>query len=98
MTLTATAAAAAIGLINLVGNLGGFIGPYANGSLMTLGYSDALRVGMLSLSYVIAAVLAACVRIPRQNMRTPESAVKAATAEPHARYVSLRNASRVMPD
>ncbi len=69
MTLTAAAAAAAIGLINLVGNLGGFVGPYANGSLMTKGYPDALRIGLLSLSYLAAACLVFLVKV--RSSETP---------------------------
>ena len=69
MSLTATAAAAAIGLINLVGNLGGFVGPYANGSLMTKGYSDTMRIGLLSLSYLVAAILVAAFRVPRERQQ-----------------------------
>jgi sugar phosphate permease len=46
--LTASSAAAAIGLINSVGNLGGFVGPYLMGYVNTT--TNSFAVGMLYLS------------------------------------------------
>jgi predicted MFS family arabinose efflux permease len=51
------AAAGAIGLINAVGNLGGFVGVYLIGWLLTSGWSYPSAIVWLSLSYGIAAVL-----------------------------------------
>jgi sugar phosphate permease len=46
--LTASSAAAAIGLINSVGNLGGFVGPYVMGYVSTT--TNSFAAGMLYLS------------------------------------------------
>jgi MFS transporter, ACS family, tartrate transporter len=71
MTLSAVAAAAAIGLINSVGNLGGFAGPYANGTLIDLKFSDTFRISLLSLSYIVAAILVSAVDPGKSRDRTP---------------------------
>jgi MFS transporter, ACS family, tartrate transporter len=55
--LSGTAAAASIGLINSVGNLGGYAGPYVVGYLSTLTGSFLGGVLYLSLSALVAAVL-----------------------------------------
>jgi len=55
--LTGTAAAASIGLINLVGNFGGFVGPYAVGYLSNLTNSFVAGILYLSLSALVAAFL-----------------------------------------
>jgi len=51
-------AAAGIAWINAVGNLGGFIGPYAVGLLSDISGSLTIPVGALSLSLLVTAVLA----------------------------------------
>jgi ACS family tartrate transporter-like MFS transporter len=79
MSLTAVAAAAAIGLINSIGNLGGFVGPYANGSLMDRGFPDSLRVGLLSLSYLVAAFLIGLVKV--QKSGEPQESPSAESAD-----------------
>ncbi len=53
--LTGTAAAASIGLINSIGNLGGFVGPYLVGYLSNR--TGSFRGGLMCLS--VSAVLAA---------------------------------------
>ncbi len=55
--LAGTANAAAIGLINSVGNLGSFVGPYAMGWLKerTTGYTAGVLV--LAVSCVVTALL-----------------------------------------
>ena len=65
--LTESAAAAAIGLINSFGNLGGFVGPYILGSVKTA--TDSFNIGLmlLSLSMVIGA---GCVLAVRHAART----------------------------
>lgn len=55
--LTGTAAAASIGLINSVGNLGGFVGPYLVGYLSNKTGTFISGVLYLSLSAMIAAVM-----------------------------------------
>jgi ACS family tartrate transporter-like MFS transporter len=53
--LTGSSAAATIGLINSVGNLGGFVGPYVVGYLSTATGSFFWGVVYLSLSALVAA-------------------------------------------
>ena len=55
--LTEGAAAASIGLINSVGNLGGFAGPYAVGYLEQLTGSTSAGIVCLAASLVLAAIL-----------------------------------------
>ncbi len=55
--LTETAAAAAIGLINSVGNLGGFVGPYIVGYLNNSTGSFYAGIIYLSCSALVAAIL-----------------------------------------
>ncbi|MBL8203715.1 MAG: MFS transporter [Blastocatellia bacterium] len=65
--LTGSAAATAVGLINSVGNLGGFIGPYAVGYLkdVTGGY----KAGMLFLAgcALLAGLLATRIKVPKKQ-------------------------------
>jgi len=63
--LTGTAAAAAIGLINSFGNLGGFVGPYIVGYLTTATHSFVAGVIYLAASAASAAALVLLVR-PRE--------------------------------
>jgi MFS transporter, ACS family, tartrate transporter len=64
--LTGSAAATAVGLINSIGNLGGFIGPYAVGYLKdrTGGY----KAGMLFMGgcALIAGLLATRIKVPKK--------------------------------
>ena len=60
--LGGTAAAASIGLINSVGNLGGYAGPYVVGYLSTLTGSFLGGVLYLSLSALVAAVIVLSIR------------------------------------
>jgi len=63
--LGGTSAAACIGAINCVGNLGGFVGPYMLGFLSThSGGSYASGVLFLSVTAVVAAILVVLVRRP----------------------------------
>ncbi len=55
--LTGTAAAATIGLINSVGNLGGFVGPYVVGYLVRTTGSNTAGVLFLSAAAAMSAVL-----------------------------------------
>lgn len=60
--LTESAAAAAIGLINSIGNLGGFVGPYVVGRLTKSTGSFYSGVIYLSCSALVSACLVLCVR------------------------------------
>jgi len=74
--LTGTAAAACIGLINSIGNLGGFVGPFVVGDLVKRTHSFAAGILFLSLSALIAAGLILSMRLTKQRT--------AVTAEAHA--------------
>jgi len=68
--LSGTAAAASIGLINSVGNLGGFVGPYVVGFL-TKGDSYFASVLYLSASALVAACLVLSLRATRSETLRP---------------------------
>jgi ACS family tartrate transporter-like MFS transporter len=70
--LTGRGAAAGIALINAVGNLGGFIGPYAVGwaKQITGGYAGGMAILALSLLAAAALVLAMG-RVRRLALATP---------------------------
>lgn len=63
--LTASAAAAAIGLINSVGNLGGFVGPSVTGLILARGLPPVAAMVLLSVCYLLAALLTAFVKVRR---------------------------------
>ena len=69
--LCGTAAAVSIGLINSIGNLGGFAGPYVVGHLSKATHSFTAGVLYLSLSAVAAAgfVLAVSPRRPEKTLQ-----------------------------
>jgi ACS family tartrate transporter-like MFS transporter len=76
--LTGSAAAAAIGLINSIGNLGGFVGPYVVGYLNTR--TNSFLGGMLYLSFsaLVGAGLILTLRLvqsPKSKVQSPESRV-----------------------
>jgi ACS family tartrate transporter-like MFS transporter len=68
MTLTETAAAASIGLINSIGNLGGFIGPYVFGWLRSNEFSHNASLLFLASCYMLAAILVLAVRVRRDDV------------------------------
>jgi nitrate/nitrite transporter NarK len=61
------AAAASIGLINSVGNLGGFFGPWAIGALRTHGWSPTVVMLFPAAFYLLAATLTGLVRVPKES-------------------------------
>jgi len=61
-TLGSSAAAASIGLINSIGNLGGFAGPYLIGYLATRSGSVVSGLGWLPANLLIAGILVFCLR------------------------------------
>jgi ACS family tartrate transporter-like MFS transporter len=79
--LTGSAAAAAIGLINSVGNLGGFVGPYVVGYLNTR--TNSFLGGMLYLSFsaLVGAGLILTLRSAKSEVRSPKSKVRSAKPE-----------------
>jgi MFS family permease len=60
--LTESAAAAAIGLINSFGNLGGFVGPYILGYVRTNTNSFSIGLVLLAVSMLIGAACVLAVR------------------------------------
>ena len=63
MTLTESAAAASIGLINSVGNLGGFFGPSIFGWLRGKEFSHGQSLLFLASCYLLAAIFVLAVRV-----------------------------------
>ena len=68
--LTESAAAASIGLINSVGNLGGFVGPFIVGYLLTRTHSFSSGLSFLVGSFLVSAMLMLFVRVPRHDGAT----------------------------
>lgn len=71
--LTGTTAAASIGLINMVGNLGGFVGPYVVGFLSTKTNSYYPGVLYLAASALIAAFLILALKATRKTKGTADA-------------------------
>ena len=69
--LSKSAAAASIGLINSVGNLGGFVGPLAIGYLVTQTRSFNTGLSCLVCSFLVSATLMIAVRTecPRESQK-----------------------------
>jgi len=67
--LSGTAAAASIGLINSIGNLGGFVGPYVVGYLNQATNSFMGGVLYLSPSALVAAGFILALRATKQDQR-----------------------------
>ena len=65
--LSGTAAAASIGMINSIGNLGGYAGPYVVGYLSTLTGSFLGGLIYLSVSALVAAVLVLAIRATKPD-------------------------------
>lgn len=68
--LTESAAAASIGLINSVGNLGGFVGPFIVGYLLTRTQSFSAGLSFLVGSFLVSAILMLLVRVRRHDLPT----------------------------
>jgi nitrate/nitrite transporter NarK len=71
-TLDASATAASIGMINCVGNLGGFIGPYLIGFLLTRGHSYSLAAQLMAVAFIAAAALTFALRIAAPIRPSPD--------------------------
>ena len=65
--LSGTAAAGGIALINAVGNLGGFVGPFLMGWLSDLTGSYAVGLRVLAGAYVLGALIALALTFDRAN-------------------------------
>jgi ACS family tartrate transporter-like MFS transporter len=57
LTLGESAAAAAVGFINIFSGLGGFVGPTVVGKMLTASYSFSVVVFLLSLTFIAAGAL-----------------------------------------
>lgn len=68
--LTESAAAASIGLINSVGNLGGFVGPFIVGYLLSRTQSFTAGLSFLVGSFLVSAILMLLVRVRRRVIPT----------------------------
>ncbi len=64
LMLGESAAAASIGLINSVGNLGGFAGPWIAGYLLSRGARYGMALLVLAASFCASAILTSLVRLP----------------------------------
>ena len=69
--LTDTAAAGSIGLINSLGNLGGFFGPAVLGKVESLTGSFVGGIYYLSVSVCVAAVIIFLLGLGRKNPSAP---------------------------
>ncbi len=67
--LTSAAAAGSIGLINSVGNLGGFLGPYVLGKVQTVTGSFVGGIYFLAVSMVVTAAMIYWMGLGRQDTR-----------------------------
>lgn len=83
--LTGTVAAALVGLINSIGNLGGFAGPYIVGYLNRMGHSLSTGVIYLSLSAVVAATLVLSLSFGEQQRRLTAEASASGTGSVNRR-------------
>ena len=64
LALGESAAAASIGFINTIGNVGGFLGPSLVGYLLSTGRSPAVAVLFLSACFVASGALICTLRVP----------------------------------
>lgn len=67
--LTGVAAAGAIALINSMGNIGGFVGPYMIGWIKAQGYSAEIAVSSLAVALIVSGALVLLIgRTPDERM------------------------------
>lgn len=68
LTLTESAAAASIGLINSIGNLGGFVGPSIVGFLLSSEHTQRIAIPLLCASFFASSAMVFALRLgPRQR-------------------------------
>jgi ACS family tartrate transporter-like MFS transporter len=65
ITMGESAAAASVGFINTVGNVGGFVGPSMVGYMLSVGKSPSIAVLFLSLCFVASGALILTLRVPK---------------------------------
>lgn len=68
MILTETAAAASFGMINSIGLIGGFIGPYAVGWLNDRTGSLSAAFLLIAVCYLLAGTVLALIKVPSPSM------------------------------
>jgi ACS family tartrate transporter-like MFS transporter len=67
MTLTASAAAVSIGVINMCGNIAGAIGSPIVGMLKDAGFGDRAAMAFVAACFVAGAVFVMQVRVPHRG-------------------------------
>ena len=72
--LTSSAAAASIGMINSVGNLGGQLGPYVLGKVETVTGSFVGGLYFLAVSMMVCATIVFCLGLGRKEATTAQAA------------------------
>ena len=75
LTLTASAAAVAIGLINMCANLAGYLGNHATGWMKSHGAGDTAVLLFLAASYLLGAVITSFVRLNRPSGLTVDGSI-----------------------
>jgi MFS transporter, ACS family, tartrate transporter len=70
LTLGETAAAASIGLINSLGNLGGFVGPWIVGALLSRNRSYPFVISFVCAAFVSAGAIILAIRIPAAHKKS----------------------------
>ena len=70
--LTGAAAAGGIGLINSIGNLGGFAAPYATGALNQFTGSDKAGMWAVGIIMLVSAVVVVALRATPQRDKAPD--------------------------
>jgi nitrate/nitrite transporter NarK len=70
LSLSRDAAAASIGFINAVGNLGGFFGPYITGLLRSHAPPRMASAIVVVAAYLISAAITWRVPVPRDSQQT----------------------------
>ncbi len=73
--LAGTAAAAAIALVNCLGSIGGFVGPYIIGWLQGLSGNYYSSLAMLAGALIVAAILTLAVRTATERRSRPKETV-----------------------
>jgi ACS family tartrate transporter-like MFS transporter len=70
LTLSASAAAVAIGIINMCANVAGIIGPPVFGLMRDAGWDDRVCLLSLAACYAAGGVIVALIRVPRKRPAT----------------------------
>jgi ACS family tartrate transporter-like MFS transporter len=74
LTLTASASAVAIGLINMCANLAGYLGNHVTGWMKAHGAGNTAVLLFLAVSYLLGAIIISFLKInPPSNLTLPKS-------------------------